>query len=494
MKFATLFAYLITVGALHAQELTLTPPTIADVRALVGDAYAGGESLDMLRTLADELGPRLAGSEDYDKAVRWAVERFHAMGIADVRLEPVTLRHRWDRGVAEGYLLGTRRRALHVVAYGWSPPTGRSGVRGHVVSLEDTTDAAIAAAHVEGAIVLVDRQAFTGPVAFHLSGAESFDRQRRYETFAARLKGAGAAALLVYTKTVNQVLRTSDPLVGGEALALPVASIGREDALLVKRQMERANADIELHLDTTLGGPVTLQNVIAQIPGATRPDEVVMMGAHLDSWDLGTGAQDNGSGVAQVMDCARAVAALGKAPRRTMRFALWAAEEEGLNGSTAYVRAHGSEMSHVVAYLNTDGGAGRPLGWNVSGREDLRRPLGALNPLLGRLGGNAITTDLVFDTDTAAFFLAGVPALNMEVVDDAYDTIVHHKPADTLDKVDAHDLAAGTAMLLATAYALAASDARPVPRLTLAGVEEILRREGASDYVAAGSLSGLWKE
>lgn len=160
MKYLVLIACLCVAGLVRGQEIALSPMTLTDLRALVGGAYVSGSSLDLLRTLSDDMGPRLATSADYDNAVRWAVDRFQAMGIADVRLEPVTLRHRWTRGSAEAYLVGSRRRALHVVAYGWSPPTGRGWVRGRVVTLGDTTDAAIAAGHVEGAIVLVDRGAF----------------------------------------------------------------------------------------------------------------------------------------------------------------------------------------------------------------------------------------------------------------------------------------------------------------------------------------------
>ena len=130
-----------------------------------------------------------------------------------------------------------------------------------------------------------------------------------------------------------------------------------------------------------------------------------------------------------------------------MRFALWASEEQGLNGSLAYVRAHGAEMRHVVAYLNTDTGAGRPRGWLVGGSEAITPVLAPLAAILMRLGGSTVTEDVEFDTDSGSFLLAGVPAFDLDVVDDEYDTVVHHKPGDTLDKVDAHDLTAGASHL-----------------------------------------------
>ncbi len=488
---AAVFACACLVSALRAEPIKLTDEESAAARALLGDIYGRGRAFEYLGVLADELGPRLTGSPQYERSVQWAAEQFRLMGIAQVRLEPVALKHGWQRGPAHATLLGNTPRTLHVASYGWSPPTPAQALTGPVVFLEDTTDAAIAAAHVQGALVLIDRASLAGPVAFRHTTAEEWERERRYESLDQRLKKAGALAALVYTKTVNQVLRTSDPAEGGEALALPVASIGREDGLLIRRQMAKGPVRVELSLRNVLTGPVTLHNVIAEIPGRERSAEWVMLGAHLDSWDFATGAQDNGSGVAQVMEAARALAQLPSPPRRSLRFVLWAAEEQGENGSKAFVHAHAADMNQVVAYLNTDTGAGRPLGWNVAGRDDLARALSPLVPLLDRIGGSATSDDLSFDTDVAAFIVAGVPALNLDVVDDQYDAVLHHKPADTLDKVDIHDLTAGAAMLAVTAYALAETPQRAVPRLNVGEREQLLQRNGALDYIRASPMKDL---
>ena len=479
------------VTSLQAEPITLTEEQSAATRELLGEIYTHGRAFEYLEVLADELGPRLTGSPQYEQAVQWAAQQLRSMGRVQVHLEPVVLKHGWQRGAAHGTLLGKAPRALHVASYGWSPPTTGKGVTGPIVFLEDTTDEAIAAAHVQGALVLIDRASLTGPTVFRHTTPEEWERERRYETLDQRLKAAGALAALVYTKTANQVLRTSAPTEGGEALALPIASIGREDALLIRRQLARGPVRVELALANVLTGPVTLHNVIAELPGREQGAGWVMLGAHLDSWDFATGAQDNGSGVAQVMEAARALAQLPTPPRRSLRFVLWAAEEQGENGSKAFVRAHAADLSQVVAYLNTDTGAGRPLGWNVAGRADVARALGPLAPLLDRIGGSATSDDLSFDTDVAAFIVAGVPALNLDVVDDQYDTVVHHKPADTLDKVDVHDLTAGAAMLAVTAYALAETAQPAVPHLSVAQREQLLKRNGALDYVRASSMKDL---
>lgn len=484
-------AFVMSFGIARAEPLHLTSQQLSAAGALAGDIYVRGRAFEFAESLSDELGPRLTGSEQYQRAVHWAVDQFRAMGIVEVRLEPVVLKHGWRRGPAQARLLGEVPRALHVASYGWSPPTPKPALRGPVVFLEDTTDAAIAAARVKDAIVLIDRASLTGPVVFRHTTPEEWQRERLYETLDQRLKSAGALAALVYTKTLNQVLRTSTFTEGGEALALPVGSIGREDALLIRRQLTKRPVQIELSLDNLLTGPITLQNVVAELPGRERPTEWVMLGAHLDSWDLATGAQDNGSGVAQVMEAARALASLGSRPRRSLRFVLWASEEQGENGSKAFVRAHAASIGQIAAYLNTDTGAGRPLGWNVGGREDLVHDLEPLTALLDRLGGSATSNDLSFDTDTAAFLVVGVPTLNLDVVDDQYDAVVHHKPADTLDKIDVHDLTAGAAMLAVTAYALADSPGSAAPHLTAEQVKELLKRNGALEYVESSSMKDL---
>src|ERR1700761_1902102 len=150
----------------HAQDLALSPATAKACSSLAGDIYTHGQGLELLGHIADDFGPRLSGSENYERAAVWAVERFHAMGFKDVRVEPVTLKHGWQRGRAEATLVGQPVRSLHVAAFGWSPPTPAGGLRASVVTLTDSTDAAIEQAQVKGAIVLIDRTVFTGPVAF----------------------------------------------------------------------------------------------------------------------------------------------------------------------------------------------------------------------------------------------------------------------------------------------------------------------------------------
>src|SRR5262249_10350651 len=189
-------------------------------------------------------------------------------------------------------------------------------------------------------------------------------------------------------------------------------------------------------------GPMQVNNVVAEIPGREKPDEWIIIGAHLDSWDYGTGAQDNGSGCAMVLEAARAIAAFG-APRRSIRFALWGGEEQGILGSAAYVKSHKAELGKCVAALNTDNGAGHPKGWKVEGRNDLAEAMKSISSdLLEDLGAGGRSQETTFDTDHAHFMLKGIPVLDLWV-DMSHYGEVHHKSSDTIDKVDAHNLAAG---------------------------------------------------
>jgi Zn-dependent M28 family amino/carboxypeptidase len=216
----------------------------------------------------------------------------------------------------------------------------------------------------------------------------------------------------------------------------------------------------------------------------------VLVGAHLDSWDFATGAQDNGTGVAMVLEVARVIAELETPPRRSIRFALWGGEEQGVFGSRAYVDAHNQELDVGVLVLNTDHGSGSPRGWITQGREDLKTAMKAFGPLLSGLGGDGTDTKMNCDSDHCPFALAGVPVLELDVDDSKYDEI-HHLPSDTLDKVTGSSLARGAAVVAVTAWLAADTPARLVPRLSH---EEIAQHLKKADLEESVTRAGLWKQ
>jgi carboxypeptidase Q len=458
---------------------------------IAGSVFVGGSSMDYLKVLSDQFGGRLTGSQAYNDSAAWAAAQFRAMGIKNVRLEKFTIAHGWERGRASAMMLVPHKRPLALEPLGWTTSTPAKGIKGDVALLEEITPEKIKeeAEEIKGHIVMIDlKKVFEGgfPNAFG-NFVASFQR----------LKDAGAIAVLLPDSTPNNVLNAFSPLWGTEVPNLPVAQVGREDAQFIERYVERNEGrneenplTIEFKYENKVTGPTEVSNVVAEIPGRETPDEWVIVGAHLDSWDYGTGAQDNGSGCAMVMEAARAIAESGRTPRRSIRFALWGGEEQGLLGSTAYVRAHSAELAKCIAVLNTDNGAGHPKGWKVEGRTDLAQALKPISELLlTNLSGNGISQETSFDTDHGPFMLEGVPALDLWVDMSKYGD-VHHKSSDTIDKVDAHNLSAGAAIVAVTAYAVADNLKPLAPRLDHTAVGEIIRKANLENFLQA---IGMWK-
>ncbi|HXG93880.1 MAG TPA: M20/M25/M40 family metallo-hydrolase [Blastocatellia bacterium] len=449
---------------------------------LTGEILINGRSMDYLKNLTDRFGGRLTGTAAYNRAAEWAAEQFRAAGIKNVRLEPFTIPNGWDRGWAHGRIVSPIERPIHIESLGWSPSTPSGGARGEVIIASDLAPEKIRAQadKIKGCIVKLDLAAIF---------AEGFDAFAKLIAAIPILKETGAVALVVADSEPNNVLNAFGFTWGAETSALPIAQIGMEDGKLIERLMEKGPVTIEFAYDNKTSGPVQVNNVVAEIRGRERPDEWIIIGAHLDSWDYGTGAQDNGTGCAMVLEAARAIRAMKEAPRRSIRFALWGGEEQGLLGSAAYARAHASELDKCVAALNTDNGAGHPRGWKVEGRKDVADAMKGLSEtLLEGLGGGELSQETSFDTDHGHFMLAGIPSFDLWVNMESYGK-VHHKSSDTIDKVDAHDLAAGSAIVAVTAYALAERSAPIAPHIDHAAVGEILRKANLERFLKA---VGVW--
>jgi hypothetical protein len=451
---------------------------------LAGEVFVNGRAMEYVRNLSDKFGGRLSGSAAYDRSAEWAAEQFRAAGIKDVRLEPFRLESTWARGLARARMIAPLERPLHLESLGWSPSTPAGGVRGEIYVLNDLSRDFIRreSPKIKGRVVMLDLATLLkdGYAAFtKLVAAQGF------------LKEAGAAAGVVGSTDPNNVLNAFNLNWGARISPLPLAQIGMEDAGLIQRLLAQGTpVTVEFQYENRTGGATEDHNVVAEIRGRERPEEWIIVGAHLDSWDYGTGAQDNGAGCAMVLEAARAIAALGTPPRRSIRFALWGGEEQGLLGSAAYVRAHARELKDCVAVLNTDNGAGHPRGWKVEGRDDVQAAMTPISKsLLAGLGGDGLSPDLTFDTDHGHFLLAGVPALDLWVDMEHYDDI-HHKSSDTVDKIAAHNLVAGAAVMAVTAHALAERPERIAPQLKREAVGELLRKANLEEFLKS---VGVWK-
>ena len=418
------------------------------------------------------------------RSTEWVAAKFRSYGIETVRLEPFTIPAGWQRGAASGAMLSPLSRPLYVASLGWAPSTPPGGVQGAVAIVADVAPGALKSreAELRGKIVFLDTSKIY---------AEGYGKALpKLEAAWIAFHKDGVLAAVMPDREKSNVLNAHDGVWGAKLLPLPVAQLGMEDAKLIQRELERGPVTIQLTIENKTSGETTVNNVVAEIRGSERPDEWILIGAHLDSWDFGTGAQDNGTGATSVLEIGRALMALGKAPRRSVRLALWGGEEQGLLGSYAYTQAHQSELNECVAVLNTDNGAGHPKGWKVEGREDLRK---AMQPwsdgLLKDLNGGELSLDTTYDTDHGPFVLQGIPALDLWV-DMSHYMEIHHKSSDTLDKVDGLDFKAGEAIVAVTAYAIAQSETPIAPHIDHAAVGEILNKAKLEELL---EHVGVWK-
>lgn len=450
------------------QQSSISPATQEAISHLLGDTMLHGQAYEYDRQLADDIGPRLTGSENYMRAASWAEQQFRAIGLVNVHRELWTIPATWEpEEAATGSITAPIAHTLHIYASGWSCSTPKGGVEGRLVYLSSLTRSALDGqrATLSGAIVLLDAGRFADtPTLDELFSA--LEQLRSFSPSAILFAGGpnGTETLDAYTFS-------------GRITSIPEAQIGLEDALLIERLLEKGPVTLRFSMKNRSRTNAQIPNIVAEIPGSEYPDEVVLVGAHLDSWQPGTGAQDDGTGVAAVLETARAILALHHPSRRTIRFVLFGGEEQGMLGSTAYVRQHSAELGHIDAVLITDSGSEPAKGWYLLGREDEKPAVDKLKPLLAGLGSDGTTSDteFVFEADNAAFEVAGVPALFLWTDMTKYMGL-HHKASDTFDSVVQKDLTQGTATLAVTAYAIADSETPFAEHLSTDQVEAMLKQ------------------
>lgn len=425
---------------------------------LVAAAIGEGRAYHLAQSLTDGVGPRPSGSDGAARAVKWALEQMRALGLKNVHSEPVRV-PRWIRGAAEAEVIAPARQTLHVTALGPSVPTGPDGITADVVMVASYDELKALGDAARGKIVLFNPKAmargrsfeeYGRTVAFRGGGATAAAKQG---ALAALVRSAGTGA---YRLPHTGAVRYDDA-----TPKIPAAALAVEDADLIARAI-RAGQRVRLRLLLTpkIDGDVESANVVGEVPGRDRAGEVVLLGAHLDSWDLGTGAVDDGAGCAIVMDAARIIAAAGRAPRRTVRVVLFMNEEMGLSGAQAYAVAHAAELGRHAAAIEVDSGEGRPSGFGVVGADGVPLMRSIVAPLES-LGAATVTKAHEAGADLSP--LGGkVPLFTIEQDLTSYFDW-HHTAADTFDKLDPMDLALNTAAVAVAAYGLAdAADKLPV--------------------------------
>jgi Zn-dependent M28 family amino/carboxypeptidase len=428
-------------------------PTVSQLQVaerLVGPALTEGHAFARLAELTDNIGPRLAGSAGAEAAVQWALRSFKADGVK-AWTEPVKVPH-WIRGEERAELLASERflgRPLTVMALGSSAATPAEGVTAEVVEVRSLEELTALGDRVKGRIVLFNHD---------MKVPEDYGRfgslRARGPSAAAK---AGAVAALVRSLATASLSTPHTGATHFEAgvTPIPAASVTVEDAELLHRLLAGGGSvKVRLVLGCKELPEKDSFNVVAEVKGREKPEEIILIGAHLDSWDVGTGAHDDGAGVVMVMEAARLLARQKPAPRRTVRVVLFMNEENGLRGARAYAEAHAAELPRHVAAMEMDAGGGKPVGVTLragEGAAELMRPW--LNPLTA-LGAGTLLSSEAGGADLLPLIPARVPFFGVRQDGSRYFDF-HHTHADTLDKIEPEALAKSTAATAWLTYVLA---------------------------------------
>jgi hypothetical protein len=322
-----------------------------------------------LRRLTDEVGGRVTGSPEMAKAIQWGMGAFRAAGV-DVHTEKYTLPVTWSEGETRLELLGQVKFPVRLKAEGWSPATPAGGMEANIVDVGygNEDDFAKAGGLLKGAILLVHSDIGS-------TWADLFNEYLRPPIIIEHALKEGARAILWMGARERLLVYRHTNSLTGQIDKIPQAVLAREDAMRLARTVAAYPGKVRVRFDmpNRIGGPIEQENVVGEIRGYEKPDEVVILGAHLDSWELGTGALDNGCNAALVIEAARAIKATGLLPRRTIRFVLFSGEEQGTVGSFEYVKAHRAELDKIRAMITYDSGIGRVTGYSLGGRHRSRR-------------------------------------------------------------------------------------------------------------------------
>ena len=441
-----------------------------------------------LRRLTDEVGGRVTGSPEMAKAVEWAVAAFRAEGV-EVHTEKYSLPVTWSEGDTRLELLGPVKFPVRLKAEGWSPATPAGGIEANLIDVGYGTgdDFARAGSTIKGAILLVHSDI----------GSTWADLFNEYllppEIIHQALKGGATAILWMGARERLLLYRHTNSLTGAID-KIPQAIVAREDAMRLERMAAASPGKmrVRLTMPNKIGGPTEQENVIGEIRGYEKPDEVVILGAHLDSWELGTGALDNGCNAALVIEAARAIKATGLLPRRTIRFVLFSGEEQGTIGSYEYVKAHRAELDKIRAMITFDAGIGRVTGYSLGGRRDIEAGVREVLKPLESWGANNHTYDASFGTDNFDFLLEGVPTLvaNQE---EANYLPNYHAASDTLDKVDIGELKLHTALAALIAWGIADRTESLGKRLSRVELDLLVKETGLDQQMKALGYWDAWQ-
>jgi len=464
---------------------------------LIGEALKPSAIEQNLRHLTDEIGGRVSGTLALDRAVAWGVSAFKAAGADSVHVEEFSMPVSWTEGqtevsitsvgtavVSESSKLPAVEFRPRVVSIAWAPPISAKHVP--VVDVGyGTPEDFHRAGDISGKLLLVHSDVLkTWPDLFneYMNAPPVIDRA---------VKGKAKAVAFIATREHDILYRHTNTM-AGEIDRIPMILVAREDGERIGRLVTSGHPVwADLSVPNKVGGPAKSSNVVAELKGVEKPDEFVIIAAHLDSWELGTGALDNGCNAALVIDALRTIRASGLKPRRSIRFILFSGEEQGMLGSRAYATAHRKELDKLAAVTVIDSGIGKVTGFTVGGRKDVVAVVQPIVAPLEQYGAASLTSDDVeWGTDNLDFLLEGVPTL-VANQDEGNYLVNYHATSDTFDKVDILQLKKHVAEMTVLTFGIANAPDRIGPRLTHAQIDKILRETHADEQLKG---LGLWDE
>ncbi|MGH7528066.1 MAG: M20/M25/M40 family metallo-hydrolase [Gemmatimonadales bacterium] len=443
-----------TPGAVSAQGAGIAATYRAAADSLIREATRDSAAYARLGTLVDRFGHRLSGSRSLEAAIDWILGEMKRDGLQNVRGEPVMVTH-WERGAESAELVKPRRTQLRLLGLGGSVGTPKDGITAPVLVVSSFEELERRAADARGKIVLFDAP-FT-----------EYGETRRYRTDgAAAAARAGAVACLIRSVASFSIRspHTGRLQYDSTVARIPAAALSVEDAMMLHRLQDRGEQlVVTLRMGARQLPDASSRNVVAEVVGREKPDEVVVLGGHIDSWDVGQGAMDDGGGSVAAWEAVRLIHRLGLRPRRTVRVVLWTNEENGISGGRAYRDSHAGQLDKHVLAMESDGGVFEPRGFLFAGSDSAAAVVRQVAALLQSLRATAVKEVAESpEADIGPLVERGVPGIGLDVDRSRYFWY-HHSDGDTLDKLDPAEMARCVALMAVMAYVVADLPER-VPR------------------------------
>lgn len=435
---------LLALGAHAAPAQSVASRYKATADRIIAESMKDSSAWNRIALLTETHGHRLSGSPQLERAIDWIIARMKEDGLENVKGEPVMVPH-WVRGQESAEMLLPRRAPLPMLGLGGSIGTPASGITAEVMVAQSFADLEKRAAEARGKIVL-----FTFPwTNYGETGA-----YRRQGAIAAAKAGALASLIRSVTPYSMRTPHTGSMSYDSTVRKIPHAAITPEDADMIARMVQRGEkVVVKLTMSAQTLPDAPSRNVMGEIRGSQFPDEVIVMGGHIDSWDVGRGAMDDAGGVVAAWEALRVLKRLGLTPKRTIRVVGWTNEENGGRGGAGYRDAHKAELDNHILAIESDGGVFKPLGYGFTGPDAALSKLAEIGKLLDPIAAGRITKG-GGGADIGPIMALGVPGMGLTVEDSRYFWF-HHTDADTPDKLDPREVSQVVASLAVMAFVVA---------------------------------------